>query len=217
MGDNSVFEKPTVLVTGFGPFAMHQVNASWVAVQELEKMGLGEDLDVSLVTIEIPVEYSTVREKIPMLWKDISPQLVVHVGVSGIAKELTLEQVAHNDGYDKPDVRGLLPYDKCCVGGAPHCLTSDIDMNQVCDAVNKAQCGVHSIVSHDPGRYLCDFIYFTSLNVNKTSTAFIHVPPLDRPYSAQQLAIGLRLAIRAMIKQMTTQQQQQQQRLASSY
>lgn len=61
-------------------------------------------------------------------------------------------------------------------------------------------------------RYLCDFIYFTSLSVSKTRTAFIHVPPLDRPYSAHQLAVGLRLAIRAMIKQMT---QQQQPRLAS--
>lgn len=207
MGDNSVMEKQTVLVTGFGPFAMHQVNASWVAVQELEKMGLGEDLDVSLVTREIPVEYSTVKEKIPKLWQDISPQLVVHVGVSGIAKELTLEQAAHNNGYDKPDVRGLLPSNQCCIDGALPCLCSDIDMNQICEIINKSQCGVHSIVSHDPGRYLCDFIYFTSLNVNKTRTAFIHVPPLDRPYSAHQLAVGLRLAIRAMLKQMMIQQQ----------
>ena len=36
-------------------------------------------------------------------------QLVVHVGVSGIATELTLEQQAHNNGYDKPDVKLMVP------------------------------------------------------------------------------------------------------------
>jgi hypothetical protein len=33
-------------------------------------------------------------------------QLVVHCGVSGIAQGLTLEQQAHNDGYDKFDISG---------------------------------------------------------------------------------------------------------------
>ena len=37
------------------------------------------------------------------------------MGVSGIAKELTLEQQAHNDGYDKTDVNGQIPCDNCCV------------------------------------------------------------------------------------------------------
>lgn len=60
---------------GFGPFAMHQVNASWVAVQELQRIGLGDDLDVSLMTLEIPVEYSTVMERVPALWKQFNPQV----------------------------------------------------------------------------------------------------------------------------------------------
>lgn len=54
---------------------MHQVNASWVAVQELQRIGLGDDLDVSLVTVEIPVEYSTVRERVPALWKQFNPRV----------------------------------------------------------------------------------------------------------------------------------------------
>lgn len=202
MGDNKTVERPTVLITGFGPFATHAVNASAVAVHELGKIGLGSDLDVNLVTVEIPVEYSTVSEHVPQLWHSHRPQLVVHVGVSGIAKELTLEQCAHNDGYDKLDVKGSLPCGQCCVGGAPECLVSDIDMNKVCDAVNGSNCGVRCIVSTDPGRYLCDYIYFTSLNIDAKCSAFVHVPPLDRPYSAQQLADGIRVAVRSMLEQL---------------
>lgn len=202
MGDNKTVERPTVLLTGFGPFATHTVNASSVAVHELGKIGLGNDLDVNLITVEIPVEYSTVSEHIPQLWRSLRPQLVVHVGVSGIAKELTLEQCAHNDGYDKLDMKGSLPRGQCCIDDAPQCLVSNIDMSKVCESVNRSDCGVCCIVSTDPGRYLCDYIYFTSLNIDTTCSAFIHVPPLDRPYSARQLADGIRVAIRSMLEQL---------------
>ena len=50
-------------------------------------------------------------------------------------------------------------------------------------------------------RYLCDFIYYTSLSINSTCTAFVHVPPLNKPYSAVELARGLRHAILAMLEQ----------------
>ena len=76
------------------------------------------------------------------------------MGVSGIAKELTLEQQAHNDGYDKCDVFGEYPCDNVCVGGAPCCIVSKLDMKRVRDAVNKTVCGVEAIVSMDPGRYV---------------------------------------------------------------
>jgi len=77
---------------------------------------------------------------------------VVHVGVSGIAKELTLEQLAHNDGYDKLDVHGVRPESRCCHQGAPAFLMSGIDMSRVCDAVKESDCGVDAVLSFDPGR-----------------------------------------------------------------
>jgi len=77
---------------------------------------------------------------------------VVHVGVSGIAKELTLEQLAHNDGYDKLDIHGSRPESRCCHQGAPAFLMSGIDMSRVCDAVKQSGCGVDAVLSFDPGR-----------------------------------------------------------------
>ena len=77
---------------------------------------------------------------------------MVHIGVSGIAKELTLEQLAHNDGYDKLDVHGLRPESRCCHQGAPAFLMSGIDMSCICDAVKQSGCGVDAVLSFDPGR-----------------------------------------------------------------
>lgn len=199
MGDNTE-PAPVVLVTGFGPFGNHNVNASWEAVLELDKLVTGDEF--MLITREIPVEYYTVRTLIPTLWKEYQPKLVIHIGVSGIAKELTLEQQAHNGGYDKGDIRGLFPDSQCCHLGAVECIASCLCMETVCTSVTNSKCGVNAVVSLDPGRYLCDYIYYTSLHINASCTAFIHVPPLNKPYTARQLAVAIRIAILAMLKQL---------------
>ena len=64
------------LPTGFGPFGHHHINASWVAVQELEKMGLGDE--ANLVTMEIPVNYDHVKTEVPNIWKHHKPKVCKH-------------------------------------------------------------------------------------------------------------------------------------------
>ena len=41
-------------------------------------------------------------------------------------------------------------------------------------------------------RYLCDYTYYTSLHDYMSPAVFVHVPLLDHPYSAYQMAIALR-------------------------
>ncbi|KAK3789410.1 hypothetical protein RRG08_005557 [Elysia crispata] len=194
-----------IVVTGYGPFRGHTVNASWVAVQELKSLGLDDDT-VELHVYEIPVSYDVVKRTIPGLWEKHKPDLMVHVGVSGMACELTLEQQAHNDGYDRYDVDGQVPHTKMCVDGSCHnIIASGLNMSLVCEEVNNmCEMKAKAVVSHDPGRYLCDFIYCLSLHINKNRTAFIHVPPLDAPYNASELAQGLRAAIKSMLSQLTS-------------
>lgn len=79
--------------------------------------------------------------------------MVVHCGVSGVAKELTLEQLAHNSGYQSKDVKGSVPLNNCCNHNGPDVINSGIEMKKVCDAVNSSSCCVKAVVSKDPGRY----------------------------------------------------------------
>ncbi|XP_034610915.1 pyroglutamyl-peptidase 1 isoform X3 [Trachemys scripta elegans] len=139
-----------VVVTGFGPFGEHAVNASWIAVQELEKLGLGDGVD--LYVYEIPVEYQTVQRLIPALWKKHSPQLVVHVGVSGMATTVTLEKCGHNVGYKGLDNCRFCPGSQCCVEGGPECIDSIIDMDAVCRRVSTLGLDVTVTISKDAGR-----------------------------------------------------------------
>ncbi|XP_061695816.1 pyroglutamyl-peptidase 1 isoform X2 [Syngnathoides biaculeatus] len=118
-----------VIVTGFEPFGEHAVNSSWVAVQELERLGLGEAVD--LYVCEVPVEYQAVQSLLPSLWERHLPQLVVHVGVSGLATTVTLEQCGHNKGYKRPDNCRFCPASQCCMEDGPDCISSLLDMDTI--------------------------------------------------------------------------------------
>ncbi|XP_017351130.1 pyroglutamyl-peptidase 1 isoform X2 [Ictalurus punctatus] len=137
----------TVIVTGFEPFGEHAVNASWVAVQELKKLGLGPNVDLHIT--EVPVEYQAVQNLLPSLWDQYHPQLVVHVGVSGMATTVTLEKCGHNRGYMRPDNCAFCPKSGCCMEGGPDCIKSAIDMDVVCKRVNNSDLGVSVSVSKD--------------------------------------------------------------------
>ncbi|XP_025741210.1 pyroglutamyl-peptidase 1 isoform X2 [Callorhinus ursinus] len=151
--------RKAVVVTGFGPFGEHTVNASWIAVQELEKLGLGDSVDLHVY--EIPVEYQTVQRLIPALWEKHSPQ--------------------------------------CCVEDGPESIDSIIDMDAVCKRVTTLGLDVSVTISQDAGRYLCDFTYYTSLYQSHGRSAFVHVPPLGKPYNADQLGRALRAIIEEML------------------
>ncbi|KAI1883059.1 hypothetical protein AGOR_G00241350 [Albula goreensis] len=197
-------DKITVVVTGFGPFGGHTVNASWVAVQELQKLGLGPD--VELYVHEVPVEYQTVNSLVPSLWEQYRPQLMVHVGVSGLATTVTLEKCGHNYGYERLDTSSFCPDSQCCVEGGPECIHSVIDMDSICKRVTASGVGVSLSVSKDAGRYLCDYTYYTSLNLSRGHAAFIHVPPLGKPYSAEELGRALRAILLEMLEVLSQSQ-----------
>lgn len=48
-------------------------------------------------------------------------------------------------------------------------------------------------------RYLCDFAYYTSLYQSHGRSAFVHVPPLGKPYNADQLGRALQAIIEEML------------------
>eukprot|EP00117_Sycon_ciliatum_P041521 scpid85774/ scgid30353/ Pyroglutamyl-peptidase 1; 5-oxoprolyl-peptidase; Pyroglutamyl aminopeptidase I; Pyroglutamyl-peptidase I; Pyrrolidone-carboxylate peptidase len=193
----------TILVTGFGPFKGHPVNASWEAVKELESIGLHID-GFDLVIKDIPVLYKEVSEMVPSLWKEHDPVLVIHVGVDGGGKAVTLEECAVNIGHDTLDVERKLPPYGCCVEGGCGDLHCKMDLDDVCKrCVDQASCDGLKVVfrtSHDAGRYLCNFSYYCSLSLDKAPSLFVHVPPLSKPFSCNELAQALRLVVRSCLQ-----------------
>ena len=200
-GESESQEAP-VLVTGFGPFHHHTVNASWVAVQEMAKLGVEhKSRKIPLKVAEVPVAYDVVSSAVPDLHKEINPRLCVHVGVSPYTV-LKLEKFGRNVGYRGLDVYGRVPQTKTCVPGGPECIPTQINVERVCETITQKQCEVVFEISHDAGRYLCDFIYYTSLHHSQCPVVFVHVPELDKPYTAEQLGSALKTLIEILLEEL---------------
>ena len=190
----------TVLVTGFGPFGTHKINASWLAVKEMADMGLSyrDGSNIKLEIREIPVVYKRVTDLVPKLWKEVKPMLCVHVGVSPY-ECVKIERVARNNGYYAADIDGSVPSNCRCVEGGCEEHNTKVKVLKVVDKVKMTLQDVTVSYSNDAGRYLCDFIYYTSLHHGDAPVIFVHVPPLDDPYSSTQLAIALKHIIEAIM------------------
>ncbi|KAK2586454.1 hypothetical protein KPH14_010729 [Odynerus spinipes] len=200
MHENRVHkEEKKILITGFGPFNNHIVNASSEAVKELAKLWPKSELrNIQLITKQIPVSYEYVSTEISKLWKEHNPIIVIHVGVSHKVNCLTIEHVAHSTGYKQMDIHNKCP-DEICI--PPQVLKTSIDVNSLCDSINKnsTESGCTACISHDAGRYLCEYIFYQSLNIGMQKTLFVHVPDLN-VYSTTQTSKGLYDIIYFLVK-----------------
>ncbi|NXW50364.1 PGPI peptidase, partial [Nyctiprogne leucopyga] len=148
---------------------------------ELEKLGLRDDVD--LYVYEVPVEYQTVQRLIPALWKKHSPEVIrlCHLGstVNVPTVVCTLIQWQFRPGGG--ETRRIVVY-----------WSHDFIDKTTCN------CDIHARAPVTTP-YLCDFTYYTSLYQSRGRSAFVHVPPLGKPYTAEQLGRALQAIIEEML------------------
>jgi len=153
---------------------------------------------------------------------------IFHVGV-GHSGALAVEQLAHKTGYVRKDVDGELappihaqnhPSDQKVLSKNPTVdrgfgkgyrefadeLETSIDVNGLV-AHLKQRGHKHVRLSLDPGRYLCDFIYYCSLAEShrsrpagnpaaRTKVLFMHVPPIGDPCPLEEMSDAIEEVIR---------------------
>ncbi|XP_017053056.1 pyroglutamyl-peptidase 1 [Drosophila ficusphila] len=196
-------DRKLIVVSGFGPFTGHDtINASWEAVKLLPEVlsynGTEYDIEKRLVQ----VEYGAVDEAVTEIWKR-QPDLVIHVGVSGVAKCVYIEKLAYNHKFRRPDNSGqYLPNGSCELphNGHANVLKCGLDVDKIVAAVNEECDGCvaptndnikplgATKVSKNVGDFLCGYIYLKSLDVDKKRSLFVHVPPIDKPFSTEKTA-----------------------------
>ncbi|CAM1506587.1 Fc.00g062280.m01.CDS01 [Cosmosporella sp. VM-42] len=199
----------TVLVTGFGPFReQYPVNPSWEIAKDLPKYlpplrakdphSRRQNTHVPEVRIlvhpePIRVNYKVVRELVPSFWQTYQGRKVdiaIHIGMAGPRPFYCIERKGHRDGYRFADVDGekldeeaeKKSGDKWIWHGLPDELETELDVE---DVLTRWQ-GMSSEdadlrISEDAGRYMCDFIYYSSLaqrlkQEKPRKVVFLHVP-----------------------------------------
>ncbi len=118
------------------------------------------------------------------------PQVIIHLGVSARATGFLLEKTGYNMAdFRCPDQDGNLCKDQVI---SPACGSKTLDTRLDLDLLVEALQPSHPVrVSDDPGRYICNYVYFCGLEKCQASgvtVLFIHLPTFETlPQSAQRL------------------------------
>ncbi|KAH8379182.1 hypothetical protein KR009_003483 [Drosophila setifemur] len=208
-------DRKLIVVSGFGPFIGHEaINASWEAVKLLPENLTHNGTEYDLVKRLVPVEYGAVDEAVTEIWNS-QPDLVIHVGVSGVAKCVYVEKLAYNHKFKRADNSGqYLPNSSCQLPhhGKANVLRCGLDVDKIVSAVNatceecvapmdttanpspkdssphkdKPRTGTATKASKNVGDFLCGYIYLKSLDMDAKRSLFVHVPPIDKPFSTEK-------------------------------
>ena len=159
------------LITGFEPFADVTENPSALVVAALNIMPAFR----SHVYAEIlPTEYAAASRRMEELVRTRKPEAYIALGFGG-GSVIRLERTAYNlDDADAPDnsgeVRAGIPIDP----EAPALLTATLPIETMFAVL--AQHGIPAAISSDPGRFICNHVYFHALRLKHTPCCFIHLP-----------------------------------------
>jgi pyroglutamyl-peptidase len=167
--------RPRVLLTGFGPFPGVAENPSGWLAETLAGRETAHDVD--LHGHVLPTEWDAVAALAPELHKTLQPHVMIHFGVSAGARGLRIERSAHNEAARRHDASGRLPDARAISPGAALRLDTSLPVADIA-AHLRAQ-GHAASASGSCGRYLCNYLYYRSLEWAKAQgrdALFVHVP-----------------------------------------
>ena len=183
--------KPCFLVTGFGKFPGVPANPTEVLVNHISKNAASSSPHSSNYRVSscsvLKVSARTVAEHIRQRVAEEqgdqqSAVVLVHFGVDVCARGFKLEKRAVNEAnFRLPDEDGYQPR---CTPIAPdpieHFIETKVDVESLVSELREID-GFDVQVSHDAGRYVCNYTYFSSLKaVEKKGSGcyslFVHVP-----------------------------------------
>jgi pyroglutamyl-peptidase len=194
-----------VLLTGFGPFPGASENISEWLVQSLAATGPAPGLGCELHAEALPTVWSEVATLGPRLLDRHRPHLVVHLGLSMRARGFRIERSAHNQVAVREDASGALPLNRTISERGPAHLDTGLPAGDL--ARHLRDLGLPATVSRSAGSYLCNLLYYLSLDWAARQKApcevcFVHVPPggsQGGPLGDAELLRGTEAALRYLV------------------
>lgn len=217
--------KVSFIITGFGPFHGVNENPTTYIVNhlqsEFDKGQLEHQIEFTKV---IETSASSAKQEVAEIIKyiqhlnvcrrsvkDLTTKHVVilHFGVNhmnGKKPAFQIEQNAFNEAnFRVADEEGFMPKNESIISNNPisEKLTTDINVRRV---IEKIGTEYDTVLSGDAGRFVCNYIYYTTLNsitnfviedghesAVHLHSLFVHVPKFDSFAKEIQLSFSKRL------------------------
>lgn len=228
------------ILTGFGPFEGAANNPTKLIVEEIGKFIASscthqEILSSSLHTLVIETSATDSRVQLDSIYNKIRQDdegdcnyVVLHLGVNTSGLYFQLEKCAYNEAsFRIPDQKEFQPKKEKIVTNERlgRRFNSSLNISSLCRAMNRnalPKDRLQTIVSTNPGRFVCNYTYCYSLHTIETkfgrdtcgcvcspssqdefvASLFLHVPPVDVVCLSQQIeyVADLLLELRTMVQ-----------------
>ena len=178
-----------ILLTGFEPFGGAEVNPSWEAVSALPDV-VGS---YALSKVLVPVVFGEAGDVASRAFAEVSPSVVLMVGMAAGRDSITPEYVAINLRHtDMPDNSGVTYRNSCVVEDGADAYFTGLPVFDL--AENLVARGIPARVSFSAGTYVCNDLFYTMCHKygNKAKIGFVHVPsemPLETITEALRIII----------------------------
>lgn len=171
--------RPTILLTGFGPFPRVPVNATSILVPKIAETAAKTFPDTKVVAEILPTEWSAGPERAAALYAAHRPLLAVHFGVSSRATGFAIETRGCNRCAVMPDAAGALPDSTCISKRGPEYLPTALPAGLIVDRLRRR--GIPAYLSRNAGGYLCNALMYRTLEQARRDgrplrNGFVHLP-----------------------------------------
>jgi pyroglutamyl-peptidase len=173
----------SILITGFGPFPGAPFNPTEPLVLELARRRYPAPAGTRRIAHVFHVSYEAVDRELPPLLARERPDALIMFGLATRSDHVRIETRARNALTRLvSDADGAFPAAASIVPGAPPILPLRAPVDRLLAAAR--QSGVTAALSHDAGRYLCNYLCWRAAEASRADgprlAAFIHVPAVDR-------------------------------------
>lgn len=171
--------RPTIMLTGFGPFPGVPINATSAYVPQLAEAARQRFRDLGIVAEILPTEWLEAPRRLEDLLVAHEPPLALHFGVSAEARGFVIETTARNATCAKADACGALPPSLAVLAEGPESILTPLPASLI--AAQLIGQGFPASVSTDAGRYLCNAVLYRSLyhagtRAPRFRAIFVHLP-----------------------------------------
>ena len=172
--------RPRVLITGFGPFPGVPDNPSaWLAGQLAAHAVPECNAELHARVLSTEWQEATLM---PQLYASLQPHVMIHFGVDQRAKTFRIERFAHNRAAPRADASGAMPSSRVIRPDGPDHFDTALPGSAL--AAHLRTRGIAAVTSRSAGRYLCNFLYYHSLDwahrqADPRFILFVHIPPVS--------------------------------------
>jgi pyroglutamyl-peptidase len=183
---------PMVLVTGFEPFSMYELNPAQLIAEELDQQVIG---DARVTGINVPVDFDESIEVVTAAIEKLDPVLVISIGLAPYAHLIRLEKLGLNLRLCREEDQGFV-IDKIDSQG-PFFRWSQLPTEHIVKEFRLSS--IEARQSYFAGTYVCNNLLYGVLSyieIHNLSVVagFIHVPLLTSQDPEKGMELGTMVA-----------------------